>query len=252
MISKAVHSADRQWRGVPAKASCRFVPPFPRTPAADSCAAGQRVPAALDIRPMSGTPADRVLAAIDAANAKDPSTLRVGGESLPAALVYGRRMSAALAAQVPDASEPLRIAARAQHIERWLIARNTYPEGRIGYLTWRKDLQKHHARRTAAIMETAGYGAEAAARVGKLLRKEGLKQDTEVQALEDIVCLVFLEFEAPDFIAKHDDAKVRDILAKTAKKMSPRGLAAASRLSLDPRLSRLLTEALSGHGKENP
>lgn len=201
---------------------------------------------------MSGTPIDRVLAAVDAANAKDPSTVAVGGETLPAALVYGRRMSAALAAHVPEASEPLRIAARAQHIERWLIPRHTYPEGRIGYLTWRKDLQKHHARRTAAIMEAAGFDAQAIARTGKLLRKEGLKQDEEVQALEDVVCLVFLQFEAPDFIAKHDDAKVRDILAKTAKKMSPSGLAAASRLSLDPRLSRLLTEALSGHGKENP
>jgi hypothetical protein len=202
---------------------------------------------------MSGTSTDRVLAAVDAANAKDPSAVVVSGESLPAALVYGRRMSATLADHVPNASEPLRIAARAQHIERWLIPRTTYPEGRIGYLTWRKDLQKHHARRTAAIMAAAGFDAQAIARTGKLLRKEGLKQDEEVQVLEDIICLVFLEFEAPGFIAKHDDAKVRDILAKTAKKMSPRGLAAASRLTLDPRLSRLLTEALSqlgGDGKE--
>ena len=202
---------------------------------------------------MSGTSTDRVLAAVDAANSKDPSAVVVSGESLPAALVYGRRMSATLADHVPNASEPLRIAARAQHIERWLIPRTTYPEGRIGYLTWRKDLQKHHARRTAAIMAAAGFDAQAIARTGKLLRKEGLKQDEEVQVLEDIICLVFLEFEAPGFIAKHDDAKVRDILAKTAKKMSPRGLAAASRLTLDPRLSRLLTEALSqlgGDGKE--
>lgn len=201
---------------------------------------------------MSGTLIDRALAAVDAANAKDSATVTVGGETLPAALVYGQRMSAALAAHVPAATEPLRIAARAQHIERWHIPRNTYPEGRIGYLTWRKDLQKHHARRAAEIMQAAGYSLEAIARTGKLLKKEGLKQDAEVQALEDVVCLVFLEFEAPDFIAKHDDAKVRDILAKTAKKMSPRGLAAARHLSLDPRLSRLLTEALSGHGKENP
>lgn len=186
-----------------------------------------------------------VLTAIDVANAKDASVVPAGGESLPAALVYGRRMSEVLAAHVPNASEYLSIAARAQHIERWHIPRSSYPEGRIGYLTWRKDLQKHHARRTAAIMERAGYDTEAVARVGKLLRKEGLKQDEEVQALEDVVCLVFLEFEALDFIAKHDDDKVRGILAKTARKMSPRGLAAAARLSLDPRLSRLLGEALA-------
>jgi hypothetical protein len=187
---------------------------------------------------MPAKPSQRleaVLAAVDAANALDPAR---------AALLYGRRMSEKLAAYATDASEALRIAARAQHIERWQIPRATYPQDRIGYLKWRKDLQKHHAARTAAIMQGAGYDAGTIARVGKLLRKEGLKQDQEVQELEDVVCFVFLEFEAPDFIAKHDDAKVRDILAKTAKKMSPRGLAAASRLALDPRLSRLLREVL--------
>ena len=40
-------------------------------------------------------------------------------------------------------------------------------------------------------------------------------------------------------------AKVRDILAKTARKMSPAGLAAAGALSLPPRLARLLGEALA-------
>ena len=179
---------------------------------------------------------DNVLAAIDRVNAADPASR---------AELYGQRMSETLAAFQPEASEPLRIAARAQHIERWISPRETYDEGRIGYLKWRKDLQHHHAKRTAGLMREAGYGDAEIARVGQLLRKERLKMDAEAQALEDVICLVFLKHEAPEFIAKHDDAKVRDILAKTAKKMSERGIAEAAKLSLDPRLARLLTEALT-------
>lgn len=179
---------------------------------------------------------EQALTLIDAANAADPA-----GE----AVRYGERMTAALAAFEPAASEPLRIAARAQHIERWTIPRASYPEGRIGYLTWRKDLQKLHARRAGEIMAASGYGPDDIARAGSLLRKERLKQDAEAQTLEDVICLVFLEFEAPAFIAKHDDDKVRDILAKTARKMSARGLEAAGRLTLESRLSRLLGEALA-------
>ena len=184
----------------------------------------------------------RVLAAIDAANAADPN---LAPDGQPQALRYGRRMSATLAVFAPQASEALQIAARGQHIERWTVPRASYPEGRIAYLTWRKDLQKHHAARCSALMKAEGYDDEQIARVGALLRKERLKQDPEVQTLEDVICLVFLAHEAEGFIAKHDDAKLRDILAKTARKMSPAGLAAAGALSLPPRLSRLLGEALA-------
>ncbi len=187
-----------------------------------------------------------VLAAIDAANGRDSVSVTVEGAQVPRALIYGRRMSRVLEDFQAGASEALQIAARAQHIERWIIPRESYPEGRIAYLKWRKDLQHHHAERTAEIMGGAGYGAEKIARVGSLLHKERLKYDAEVQTLEDVICLVFLEFEAPEFIAKHDDDKVRDILAKTARKMSPRGIAEAAKLTLDARLRRLLGEALEG------
>jgi hypothetical protein len=188
---------------------------------------------------------ERTIAGIDAANSKDPVTAQADGRAVPRALIYGQRMSAALDAFRPDASELLRIAARAQHIERWTVPRTSYPEGRIAYLKWRKDLQQHHARRTGEIMRDAGYAADEIARVGALLRKERLKYDAEVQTLEDAICLVFLAHEAAQFIAPHDDAKVRDILAKTARKMSREGLAAAAGLALDARLARLLQEALA-------
>ncbi len=187
----------------------------------------------------------QVLAAIDAANARDPGVAAIDGATVPRALIYGQRMSVALASYQPDASEALQIAARAQHIERWIIPRESYPEGRIAYLKWRKDLQHHHAKRMGEIMEQAGYNAEDIARVGSLLQKERLKYDAEVQTLEDVICLVFLEFEAPEFIAKHGDDKVRDILLKTARKMSACGIEEAGKLKLDARLQRLLGEALA-------
>jgi hypothetical protein len=179
----------------------------------------------------------KAYALIDAANAKDPA-----GE----AEIYGQRMTDTLERFAPDAPETLKIAARAQHIERWMIPRSSYPEGRIPYLTWRKDLQKLHARRAGEIMAACGYTQDEIARTGSLIRKEKLKQDADAQTLEDVICLVFLTHEAEDFIAKHDDAKVRDILAKTAKKMSERGLAAAGAVPMGARLKRLLGEALTG------
>lgn len=192
-----------------------------------------------------------ILAAIDTANSADPVVADADGMPVSRALLYGRRMSAVLGRYRPEASECLRIAARAQHIERWTVPRSSYPEGRIAYLRWRKDLQQHHARRAGELMAAAGYGGADIERVGSLLRKERLKYDADVQTLEDVACLVFLEFEAPSFIALHDDDKVRDILAKTARKMSPEGLRAASQLGLDPRLARLLAEALASPAGED-
>ena len=184
-------------------------------------------------------------AAIDAANARDPARVHDGdGVERPRALLYGWRMSAALDGYSPGAGETLRIAARAQHIERWTIPRSSHPEGRIAYLKWRKVLQQHHALRAGEIMAAAGYGEAEIARAGALLRKERLKLDPDVQTLEDVICLVFLAHEAAEFIARHDDGKVRDILTRTARKMSPAGLAAASGLTLEARLARLLGEAL--------
>jgi hypothetical protein len=176
-------------------------------------------------------------ALIDAANARDPA-----GQ----AEAYGRRMTATLDEFAPGSPETLKIAARAQHIERWMIPRSSYPEGRIPYLSWRRELQAFHARRAGEIMAACGYPEEAIARTGSLLRKERLKQDADAQALEDVICLVFLRFEAEAFIARHDDAKVTDILAKTARKMSPKGLAAASAVPMGERLQRLLGQALAG------
>ena len=186
-----------------------------------------------------------VIAAIDAANARDPNKIAVGGELQPAELVYGRRMSGTLARMAPHASEHLHIAARGQHIERWTSPRAGYAAGRVGYLKWRKDLQGFHARRIGEIMVTAGYDAGDVERVGALIRKERLKSDADAQMIEDVACVVFLEHYLADFLAKTDEDKLAGILAKTWNKMSPLGRDEASKLALPAPVPRLLEQGLA-------
>ena len=186
----------------------------------------------------------RVLEAIDTANAKDPHLVEAEGRQVPAEWLYGQRMSTMLADLVPHASEMLTIAARGQHIERWTSPRTTYPEGRIGYLQWRTDLKAYHAQRLAEIMAEHGFDQDSVDRVGALVRKERLKQDAEAQALEDVVCIVFLKHYLAEFAAKHDEGKLAGILAKTWRKMSSRGHAAASSLGLPGHVLALLQTGL--------
>ncbi|MGR3616630.1 MAG: DUF4202 domain-containing protein [Paracoccaceae bacterium] len=158
----------------------------------------------------------RVISAIDLTNANDPRL----DDDQPEALLYGQRMTHELMRLHPDASDILQIAARGQHVERWSLPRASYPQGRSGYLNWRSDLAVHHARVVTGLMETAGYNAEDCARAERMLRKQGIKRDAEVQALEDVICFVFLKWYFAPFAAKHSEEKIQRIVEKTARKMS--------------------------------
>jgi hypothetical protein len=187
---------------------------------------------------------EATLAAIDAANADDPR--KVAGR--PFENLYAERMTVRLDALYPHASELLKIAARAQHLRRWEIARPDYPEGRRGYNDWRRACRAHHANLAGEIMRANGYDAAAIANVGALIRKEQLKKDPESQALENVAAIVFLEHYFDDFLAKYDgydDDKVVDILGKTLCKMSPKGHAAALALPLNDRARALVSAAVS-------
>jgi len=185
------------------------------------------------------------IAAIDAANATDPNREDDNGTLRPKELLYAERMSRCLDILAPDAGDALKIAARAQHIERWKSPRESFPEGRTGYLQWRKELQRFHATRTGEILEQAGYDDAAIAKVRSLLMKRNLKSDPDAQTLEDVICLVFLESYFGDFSAKHEDDKVVDIVRKTWKKMSPKGHEAALKLALPERAQQLVGRALA-------
>jgi len=163
------------------------------------------------------------LAAIDGANAADPTA----EDGQPAALLYGQRMTAELDRLFPDAGEVLQIAARGQHVERWLLPRAGFPAGKEGYLAWRREQGRRHAARVAGIMADAGYGAAACDRAGTLLRKEGIKRDAEVQALEDVICFVFLRWYFRPFAEGRGQDDLVEIVRKTERKMSAEGRARA-------------------------
>lgn len=197
-------------------------------------------------RPAASDRLQRALDAFDRANAADPNLEAMDGEDVPKELIYGQRMSAWLCRLYPGASEALCLATRCQHIERWVTPRQSYPEGRVGYLTWRRDLKRYHGERAGQILADLGYPEAVIARVQALVRKERLKQDEEAQALEDVVCVVFLAHYLADFAARHETGKVVEILRKTWAKMSPLGHQAALALPLDGALKDLVDAALAG------
>ena len=192
-------------------------------------------------------PFDAVIRAIDAANADDPRVTVVAGAARPYEVVYAERMTERLAAMYPEASENLRVAARAQHIRRWDIPRSSYPEGRNGYNDWRKACREHHGKTISTIMATHGYDQDAIDRVVMLIKKEQLKKDRESQALENVVDVVFVEHYIDEFLAKYssyDEEKVLDIVGKTLRKMSPKGHQAALALDLPAAKRDLILKAV--------
>jgi hypothetical protein len=180
----------------------------------------------------------------DQANARDPNTTIVNGSPAPRELVYARRMAEWLHKLEPHPSEPLELAARSQHLMRWSIPRGDYPMDRAGYLRWRSVLQDFHADKAGEILLQVGYDDATIARVRSLIRKEN-KMDPDMQLLEDVVCLVFLENYFAEFARDRDEAKLLGILRKTWNKMSVRGHAAAKAIDLPPRERMLIEKALA-------
>jgi hypothetical protein len=184
-------------------------------------------------------------ALIDAAHARDPKRT---ADDRPAELVYADRMEAWVARAAPEPTELLRLAARCQHLERWSVPRATFPDGKAGYLTWRKSLYKKQAEHARALLLEAGVPTAEAEEVATWVSKTGLKTNPGTQALEDAACLVFLENEIEAFAAQHADyprEKFVDIIRKTWKKMSPRGQELAKTIPLSPTIGALVTEAIT-------
>jgi hypothetical protein len=186
------------------------------------------------------------LAAIDAANADDPSVVTVDGVQRPKELAHAELMTSWVRTLDPGCSDEQILAARAHHLRRWTIPRASYPDGRAGYLKWRTALKRQHGDEVGAILRDAGYDDESVARVQAIVTKRGLGHDHAVQVHEDALCLVFLETQLDELASKMGDDKTVDILQKTAKKMSPAGLAAVRELRFSPPAAALLERALAG------
>jgi tRNAThr (cytosine32-N3)-methyltransferase len=181
---------------------------------------------------------------IDAAHSADPAR---AADGRAAELVYGERIEAWVVRLVPDAAPHLRLAARCQHLERFLTARATFPDGKVGYLQWRKSLYTKQAERARALLREAGVSEAESAEVATWVSKTDLKKNAGTQALEDAACLVFLENEIEAFAAQHAGyprEKFVDILRKTWRKMSPAAQSAALALTLPPAIAALVREAV--------
>jgi hypothetical protein len=172
------------------------------------------------------------LAEIDRVNAEDPNTLRVRGVDRPKALGEAELATDWIERLVPSPSDELRVAVRAHHIRRWAVPRSTYPDGRAGYLRWRRDLHEHHAGDVARIMAAQGWPDPAISRVQDLIRKRGLGKidDAELQSFEDALCLVFIETQYDELAGRLEDDTMAGVVEKTLKKMSPEAQALAATL----------------------
>ncbi len=194
---------------------------------------------------MKPTRFETAIALIDKANSEDINTYEVSGINYPKELLYSQRMTRKLLQFEPNASKALQIAARAQHICRWKIARDEYPIDRLGYLKWRETLKRMHGDLTTDILKQVGYDDQFTDRVKAIILKKLIKKNEESQSLEDTICLVFLDYYFEEFATKHNEEKIIDILKKTWIKMSDKGHEAALKLPFSEKSLALVKEAIS-------
>lgn len=148
--------------------------------------------------------------------------------------------------------ELLRIAARCQHLERFLTPRSSYPEGKAGYLKWRRDLYKIQADRAKQLLLQAGVEEREADWVHKWVSKTELNSGKETgdlgtQLLEDAAVLVFLQEELEVFAEEHGDYKEEkfvDIIKKTWTKLSKVGKEEALKLTMPKGLEPIVIKGI--------
>ena len=187
---------------------------------------------------------ENAVAGFDLFHREDPATETVDGEELPRELAYSRRMAVWVERLDPKAGEILLLAAHCQHLRRFALPRDEYPDGRRGYLAWRRAAAREHARLAGAVLRDAGYRREKIERVQNLvLKRAGRSAPAEAQTLEDAACLVFLEHDLEALASRLGPEKTVDVLARTWPKMSAAGREAAAALDLKPELRALVDRA---------
>ncbi len=204
----------------------------------------------------SGVDAQRfgaAIAAIDAANAEDPTVLVVDGVARPKELAHAEAMTEWVRRLDPDADEVQLLAARAHHFRRWTHPRSSEPEGRQGYLRWRLEAKRRQAAAVGELLTGVGYDHDTIDAVRALVTKEGLGRgdlpDVDgrapaVQTHEDALCLVFLTTQFEPVAEQLGDTKMVAVLSRTLAKMGSRGRAEALGLPLDDHAAALVLAAV--------
>jgi hypothetical protein len=183
----------------------------------------------------------------DAYNKQDPRSFTWEGVSEPQEYFFAVKLYEWVLRLDPYATEELLLASRCQHIGRWEIPREDYPDGREAYLKWRKNLALHHAAIAGRLMKEAGYGEETLDRVKQIILKQRIKVDPDVQTMENALCLVFLEFQYEEFRKKYESepGKIINILRKSLLKMDQNGHRLALTLPYSANGFYLINEALN-------
>ena len=194
---------------------------------------------------------DKAVELIDAANAEDPNIEIADGQEWPKELLYGQRMSEMIERYRPEADDIVKLAVRAQHIQRWKSPRKAYPMDRKGYHQWRTDLYFFHAVTAAGLLAEAGYEADELERARNAIGKRKIKVNPDTQLLEDTASLVFIEYYMQEFADKHpeySEEKWIDIIQKTWNKMSDEAhqFALSGKLKLPEPLVPLIQKSVGG------
>jgi len=190
---------------------------------------------------------DAAVQLFDAYNKQDPRNFEWDGTIYPQEYFFAIKLYDWILKLDPAASEELLLASRSQHIGRWEIPRESYPEGREPYLKWRKDLALHHATITSGLMTQAGYDAAEIERVSQIILKKRIKVDADVQTMENALCLVFLQYQYEDFRRKYGNEpdKMINILRKSLLKMDSHGHGFALGLNFTPQGLDLIKQAMN-------
>jgi hypothetical protein len=194
--------------------------------------------------PVANEWIDRAIAIFQQENARDPNSIMVSGQARPKELVAAERLVTAVSRLTSSPSVALRLASHCQHLRRWEVPRTSQPEGRIGYLKWRKAAAAFHAEQAERILRGVGCDEQTMAAVRRINLKQDPGSDPDVQTMEDALCLSFLEHELSEFAAKHAADKLGGIIKKTWRKMSDRGRLLALMLPLPDVLQDFLRAAL--------
>jgi hypothetical protein len=183
--------------------------------------------------------------AIDSANAHDPTIIEVRGDTEALALAHGRLAAMWVLRLAPAADDALLLAARAHHLRRWEVPRSSYPDGKAGYLRWRKEQKQRHAHDVEQLLRECGYEDTAILRVQALIRRDNLRTNADAQVIEDAACLVFIETQLASMAPKFEREHLLEVIRKTAAKMSPAALALVGELALGEAERGLLADALA-------
>jgi hypothetical protein len=189
------------------------------------------------------------IAAFDQANSEDPNKEIANGKEYPKELLYAQRMTEMQERFAPNAPEAVKLACRAQHIQRWKSPRSDYPMDKKGYMLWRTNLYKFHAETAGNLMKQVGYDDEMIARVKTIIGKKDIKSNPETQMMEDVVDLVFIEHYMLGFAQQkpdYDEAKWILIIKKTWDKMSDSAhdFALAGKIKLPEALVPLILKSI--------